>query len=268
MQGNTTSQRGFTLIELSIVLVIIGLIVGGVLVGQSLIRAAEVQSVLTDVRKFVTAIHTFQVKYDAYPGDMTNATAVWGAAAGNVSDNYTASCYGTQGTGTQTCNGNGDGKIFADGTDPYGYEMFLAWQHLANAGLVAGAYTGVPGSGSTFQAVAGVNVPQSRIAGAGFTLLNYVHNASDSFPANYGHTFIFGSYFSGGTTAGPVLTAQDAYGIDHKIDDGMPASGSVMSFTPDASFEPNCTTSSDPTAAQYNTSTPGVNCSLIFITGF
>src|SRR5580658_7858400 len=65
---------GFTLIELSIVLVIIGLIVGGVLAGQDLIRAAAARAQITQIEKYNTAVNTFRGKYNALPGDM-NAEA-------------------------------------------------------------------------------------------------------------------------------------------------------------------------------------------------
>ena len=64
---------GFTLIELSVVLVIIGLIVGGVLVGQDLIRAATLQAQITQIQKFNTAANTFRLKFNALPGDVANA---------------------------------------------------------------------------------------------------------------------------------------------------------------------------------------------------
>jgi prepilin-type N-terminal cleavage/methylation domain-containing protein len=67
------SQQGFTLIELSIVLVIIGLIVGGVLVGQDLIRAAAVRGQISQIEKYQTAVNTFRTKYDGLPGDLSNA---------------------------------------------------------------------------------------------------------------------------------------------------------------------------------------------------
>jgi type II secretory pathway pseudopilin PulG len=66
---------GFTLIELSIMLVIIGLIIGGVLVGQSLISAATVRAQITQIEKYNTAANTFYGKYGYLPGDIPDPTA-------------------------------------------------------------------------------------------------------------------------------------------------------------------------------------------------
>src|SRR3569833_319215 len=73
-------KAAFTLVELSIVLVILGLLDGGVHTGQSLIRAAELRSVTTQYQRFLTAVQTFRDKYFALPGDMTNAHSYWGIA--------------------------------------------------------------------------------------------------------------------------------------------------------------------------------------------
>lgn len=72
------TEFAFSLVELSIVLVILGLLVGGVVAGQSLIRAAELRSVSTDYQRFLTATLTFRDKYFALPGDFTMASRVWG----------------------------------------------------------------------------------------------------------------------------------------------------------------------------------------------
>ncbi|MBY6117485.1 prepilin-type N-terminal cleavage/methylation domain-containing protein [Mameliella alba] len=72
-------RSGFSLVELSIVLVILGLLIGGVLTGQNLIRAAELRSVMTEFKTYQTAVMTFRDKYFALPRDMTNATDFfWG----------------------------------------------------------------------------------------------------------------------------------------------------------------------------------------------
>ena len=77
-------KRAFSLVELSIVLVILGLLVGGVLSGQSLIAAAALRSVTTQEARWVAATQTFRDKYFALPGDMNNATSFWGRMNGNA----------------------------------------------------------------------------------------------------------------------------------------------------------------------------------------
>ena len=91
-------RLAFSLVELSIVLVILGLLTGGILTGQSLIRAAEMRSIVTELQRYQTAARSFQDKYFALPGDMRNATDFWGAPGNNL-----ANCPATAGTGTQTC---------------------------------------------------------------------------------------------------------------------------------------------------------------------
>jgi prepilin-type N-terminal cleavage/methylation domain-containing protein len=68
-------RRGFTLIELSIVLVVLGLIVGGVLVGQSLVNSARGRAQITQIEQFNTAANAFWAKYGYLPGDIPNPVA-------------------------------------------------------------------------------------------------------------------------------------------------------------------------------------------------
>jgi prepilin-type N-terminal cleavage/methylation domain-containing protein len=71
------SKHGFTLIELSIVLVIIGLIVGGILVGRDLISAAAVRAQISQIERYHTAANTFRTKYAYLPGDIPNTCTVY-----------------------------------------------------------------------------------------------------------------------------------------------------------------------------------------------
>lgn len=75
MQASDAGERGFTLIEMAIVLVIIGLIVGGVLVGQNLINAAAVRAQISQIEKYNQAVNTFYGKYGALPGDLNQQVA-------------------------------------------------------------------------------------------------------------------------------------------------------------------------------------------------
>ena len=74
-------NSGFTLIEMAIVLVIIGLLLGGVLKGQALIDSSKVTSMIKQMDQLKVAIYTFQDRYHAMPGDMSNASTVVGNGA-------------------------------------------------------------------------------------------------------------------------------------------------------------------------------------------
>ena len=115
-------QRGFSLVELSIVLVILGLLTGGILTGQSLIRASELRSVVTQIQGFQSAAYSFRDKYFAMPGDMRNAESFWGTDPNGCPTNT------VQTTRTQTCNGDGDGVIERRTVGTGSDERFRAWQ--------------------------------------------------------------------------------------------------------------------------------------------
>jgi prepilin-type N-terminal cleavage/methylation domain-containing protein len=252
--GNTHVQTtGFTLIEMSIVLVIIGLIVGGVLAGRELVRSAELKSVITDINSFTSAIHTFRDKYSAIPGDMPNATTYWGTDA---------SCPNTPANSVPkkaTCNGNGDGTIGPWPTAQT-YEIPRTWQHLANAGLIAGSYTGV--SAPAGGVIPGLNGPASRISGAGYSIEYNANFGLTEFMPIQAHVIYFGATVVGDNTEGPAISPADAYAIDSKMDDGMPATGVVMSLG--TLYDPNCYTAAAYPNEKYDLTKNGPQCALMF----
>jgi prepilin-type N-terminal cleavage/methylation domain-containing protein len=109
-----SNQAGFTLIEIAIVMVIIGLLIGGVLKGQAMIQNAKVKRVVKSSDEIRAAVMTFYDRYGAYPGDENLA-----AVPPNGADNE----------------GNGNGQIAAA-------ERFEVFNDLGLAGLISGTYNG------------------------------------------------------------------------------------------------------------------------------
>ncbi|HKO88735.1 MAG TPA: prepilin-type N-terminal cleavage/methylation domain-containing protein [Burkholderiales bacterium] len=121
-QSNMKLQKGFTLVEIAIVLVIIGLLLGGVLKGQELINSAKVKNFANDFRNVPLYIYAYQDKFRALPGDDTNVTT-------HVTGSTEATTPGTTGNGN--IEGNWDSQTATD-------ESALFWQHVRLAGLTTG----------------------------------------------------------------------------------------------------------------------------------
>jgi len=251
-------RNGMSLIELSIALVVIGLIAGSVMVGASLIRNSEVKSVITESQKYKTAYFDFRTKYASWPGDMVDATQYWGVRDGATGNDDTCSDAGTT-AGTATCNGNGDGYIYARSAT-YIDERYLAWQHLANAGLIDGFYTGFGGTIAAPTYALGVNVPKSVISNSFYI------------PATLGPTSGHAQYFDrdristtiyfGGTPSAP-LTPEEAWNIDMKLDDGVAGSGKIYPYKGTSTWGPGCA-AGDAVTAAYSLTNSNKICSLHF----
>jgi prepilin-type N-terminal cleavage/methylation domain-containing protein len=263
-------NSGFSLVELSIVLIILGLLTGGILGGRSLIRAAEVRSIGTDIEQYLTAIYTFQEKYNALPGDLRNATQFWGEQHADP-----ATCRGTASTTELTCDGDGDGLICPGGGNTC-WEMHRFWQHLANAGMITGTFTGVGLSvpyASTSGSYPGKNAPQMRLQQTTLQVRNQGTMAGDVdfYDGSYGHLFYIGKS-SNPNESDPFeafLDGGEAWGFDTKFDDGKPAKGHVRSFkkdTPKAWFSEvkDCATTDDEATAEYDVAKDSPSCSLIW----
>jgi prepilin-type N-terminal cleavage/methylation domain-containing protein len=255
--SQNSRKSGFSLVELSIVLVILGLLTGGILGGQALIKAAELRAIGEEYEKWHTAVYTFRDKYLALPGDMPNATQFWGAVNTGGTNNNCSDPTNDVGTGTQTCNGEGDGAIDLN------YEKHRFWQHLANAGLINGEFTGAAGSAGNEHSVFDENAPRSKYGNMGWSVGFRGTDAGNTyfFANDYGHVYYFGAQHFVSAALDPGLAPADAWNIDTKFDDGMPARGNVI-----AHWWGICTNAANQndTDADYDLQEENPSCSLIF----
>ncbi len=228
--------KAFTLIELSIVLVIISLIVGGVIGGKSLIRSAEIHAFTTEIKTYETALNTFNLQYDALPGDMKDAFDYWGT-----------SCAATAGA----CNGDGNGVVLYQTEDDMvlthlrlseimisnsitaGYQGQLSPYELA-ALKIRDVWNGLSKklhqaviSSAYAQAPPLVVAESQAINGAVHWLVSTRETGVASATSVLGNAIHSGGVGSGMVNGG-VFTSPEAKNMDKKLDDGFPDSGKIM----------------------------------------
>lgn len=250
-------NSGFSLLEIAIVLVIIGLLAGGVLVGKDLIKAAEIRATVSQYEKINTALNTFRSKYNEMPGDMQRKNA---AAFGLCP---AAGCPGADGTGF----GNGDGILNDTNTtnvSAYIGEPLAFWLQLSMANMIADKLGSSLTNGYAIDVTAD-SKPGSYFQAAKIGKANYWTAGSGSDGQNY--FMLMGvSALTTGVESQYYLTPLESFGLDSKIDDGKPNTGIVqarsfvatpiavlsdLSATNVASFgtapsTTNCITTSDP----------------------
>jgi prepilin-type N-terminal cleavage/methylation domain-containing protein len=258
-------QAGFTLVELSIVIVIIGFLISGIVAANSMIRQAELRSVMSDFRTYATAYNNFIGKYNAVPGDWNAASSIW-----------SAECSGAQ------CNGNNNGLIEYI-NNPTTNEVNKAFRVLGLSGFVNGnyVYNAFPGNGALGTvSVVGITCPASKIDGAGYVMTS---NAGDPMfapparPLNFAANKNFlllgreNGTVSGRILATGALNAADAHNLDSKIDDGsINAAGAFVGARTGilmATTSPNAFTNNDcvnSTTDAYNTAESSSACMIGF----
>lgn len=208
-------QSGFTLVELAIVMIVIGLLIGGILKGQELISSAQLKKTYSAVQGYRAAVYTFKDKYRAYPGDMMNAgDFLSGCAAMN-------SCF--------NAGGNGDGIVGTPNITNWSRndqsttnsEATQLWIHLSLAGLISGV------SGQNVRAW-GDLYPESPIDG-GFQVA-HVNEAGNN--AANGHYFVLRFPATGDphpdVVGEAVLSPQQVFELEQKYDDQIGNGGKII----------------------------------------
>ena len=207
----------FTLVEVAVVLVIIGLLVGGVLAGQDLIKNSEMRATITELEQYNAGSATFISRYGGIPGDLLSRKA----------QQLNFASAGTDGTvGRGNNNGILENGAVAAHQIGAGGENTLFWVHLAEAQFIPGQF--VTADGSLPTAVTGnanvmLYLPTSKLRdnadyhAYGFNGKNYYYMAAITDIAAT----------TGFLTDGPALSPLEAEYIDGKMDDGFPFTGLV-----------------------------------------
>lgn len=228
--NNIMRQKGFTLIEIAIVLVIIGLLLGGVLKGQELINTARVRALNNTVDGVTAAWFSFQDRYRAFPGDYTQATVNLPGIVDAAGD------------------GDGDGQV---NTDP---ERNNVWVHLEAAGYITGGYSDETLSVDATDYACNVSQCPDNGFGSG---MNLSHGALRQAAGADAHELISGRGI-------PVEVLAE---LDRKVDDGQAGSGAMQLGTAGLGWGaapeiPDCQNAVD--ANLYGLQTPSSNCAAVF----
>lgn len=229
------TERGFTLVELAIVMMIIGLLIGGILKGQELMENARTTSTISAAKSFDAAVTTFRDTYNSWPGDMANALGRLpncSAATNCVNGGTSDGTIGDNRVGAlNNLGGVGWGPVATD-------ERVQFWRHMLAADLISGV--------TTNGTIAWDEAMPSAPIGGGWRVGHFGGGApTASIAVTVGAVNVRGGHYL--ELTGDVNTAANAYAanagalpltpsrasvIDRKMDDGVIDAGSVVGFGP------------------------------------
>ncbi len=253
ISANSKAKKGFSLIELSIVIIVVGLIVSSVLFVNKIVYQAKIRAVISEYQTYDGAYTSFQDKFNAVPGDMPNAWDYWGTDCA---------------TSAALCNGNGNFEI------PHNvnvitetYELIKAWKHLSLANLIDEDYT----IQHNINITAGTHIAKSIYEKGGWYMNRYIWWAQNIDSAiGTKHRFNLGSKRRNFLYHAPLFLTAESYSIDLKIDDSYPYTGNVISHGGHngvgylTGVNPNCVSGSG-IAATYNISyEEDIACNMLF----
>ncbi len=229
------TKRAFTLIELSIVLVVIGLIVSGIIAGSSIVAAGKVRGQISQLTRYQTATHTFKAQYEQWPGDFDRATSYWSTSVSGNGNGYindslgSGAAYDDVGGSAAALNG----------------EKLQYFVHLASGGFIPGTFTGTATSGPGLGYEKTVIDPNGGMAAVAYWTDCAGHSGSigpSSFNNICGDTggkylYLAMVYCATGDGSAPwgmtncnIFKPAESKAIDTKLDDGLYNKGKFYSL--------------------------------------
>lgn len=247
-------NNAFTLVELAIVLIIIGLITGGLVGAQSLIESSKISSTIQQIQKMNTAINAFEHEFDEMPGDMTNAYDYFGSRCGNNTNSYHTGC---NGDGDKCIDGSTSQNCVAQANVVGDQRKLLL--HLSLSEIMPELFRLVNQSTET-NCSPGVSFETSEFGG--------IYQVASETPSKYYmYYYNYASVNHNGLICDFVenddlFTPKQLKKIDMKLDDGNAISGRITSIW---NPEDNSYSSSDcanTTSGQYNLTNNEKNCGM------